>query len=302
MKTNQQKRENYNQKMCGKIPYGFTNDYMFRAVFQKNERALKGLLSAVLGIPREEIISCEITNPIILGNAIDDKTCILDIRLLLNYGKKVNLEMQIGNIGNWPKRSLYYTCNMYVDLHSGEDYTNTLPCIHIGFINSSPFSDYHEFFSKYQLINSENGHVYSGDFTLIMIQLDQLECVSEETKKSDIYRWTKLFMATEWEEVLKMAEESEELKEAVVTLRNLTEDEQVKLQCMARQRYEADRKSIFMSGEEKGRKEGRLEGIRALILDNLEEKKTEEQIVEKLMKRFTLSQKEAEELLCKYAE
>ena len=103
-----------------------------------------------------------------------------------------------------------------------------------------------------------------------------------------------------------MAEESEELKEAVVTLRNLTEDEQVKLQCMARQRYEADKKSIFMSGEEKGRKEGikegRLEGIKALILDNMEEKKTEEQIVEKLMKRFTLSQEDAEEFLRKYAE
>lgn len=158
----------------GKILFGFTNDYMFRAVLQKNEKVLRGVLSAVLGIPLEEITSCQITNPIILGEAIDEKTCILDVRLLLNDVKQVNLEMQIGNIGNWPKRSLYYTCDMYVDLHSGEDYMNALPCIHIGFVNTSPFADCREFFSRYQIINPENGHLYSGDFEIIMIQLRQI--------------------------------------------------------------------------------------------------------------------------------
>ncbi len=32
----------------GKLRYKLTNDYMFRAVFQENENALKGLLSALL--------------------------------------------------------------------------------------------------------------------------------------------------------------------------------------------------------------------------------------------------------------
>ncbi len=41
------------------------------------------------------------------------------------------------------------------------------------------------------------------------------------------------------------------------------------------------------------REEGRQEGIRALIFDNLEEKKTREQIIAKLMRRFSLSEEEA---------
>ncbi len=50
-----------------------------------------------------------------------------------------------------------------------------------------------------------------------------------------------------------------------------------------------------------GREEGREEGVRALILDNLEEKKTEEQIVSKLMRRFSMSMEEAKKYFCKYA-
>ena len=55
------------------VRYGLTNDYMFRSVFQTSEEALRGLLSALLYIPEEEIVSCEICNPIILGDAIDEK-------------------------------------------------------------------------------------------------------------------------------------------------------------------------------------------------------------------------------------
>ena len=44
---------------------------------------------------------------------------------------------------------------------------------------------------------------------------------------------------------------------------------------------------------DEGWQEGFQEGIRALIFDNLEEKKTREQIIEKLMRRFSLSEEEA---------
>ena len=52
---------------------------------------------------------------------------------------------------------------------------------------------------------------------------------------------------------------------------------------------------------EEGRSEGRNEGIEAFILDNLEEKKTGEQILQKLMKRFSLSREEAGVYLQKYS-
>ncbi|MDC7289026.1 Rpn family recombination-promoting nuclease/putative transposase [Blautia schinkii] len=304
MKDIKKQMNSVKNEATGKIPYGFTNDYMFRAVFQKNQKALKGLLSAVLGMPQQEIVSCEITNPIILGEAIDDKTCVLDIRLVLNYDKKINLEMQIGNILNWPKRSLYYTCDMYVDLHKGEDYAQAQPCIHIGFVNTSPFPDYHNFYSKYQLVNVENGHVYTGDFVLIMIQLDQVNKVVVNDQNREIHRWVKLFMAREWEEVLQMAEESDAMQEAVVTLRNMTEDEKIKLQCWARKRYEADKKNIYTTGMERGREQGLEQGleqgVKAFIKICTQFGRTRNETRQHLEQEFELSSEQAEEYLEKY--
>lgn len=54
-------------------------------------------------------------------------------------------------------------------------------------------------------------------------------------------------------------------------------------------------------GRKEGRREGRMEGIKLMILDNLGEKKTREQIVEKLVRFFGISVQEAEKYYQEYA-
>lgn len=62
-----------------------------------------------------------------------------------------------------------------------------------------------------------------------------------------------------------MAEQSESIKKAVVTLRELSEDEKIRLQCEARERYRMDWQSSMRTNREKGREEGRKEVILALV-------------------------------------
>ena len=62
-----------------------------------------------------------------------------------------------------------------------------------------------------------------------------------------------------------MAEQSESIKKAVVTLRELSEDEKIRLQCEARERYQMDWQSSMRTNREKGREEGRKEIILALV-------------------------------------
>ncbi|MDD6168811.1 MAG: PD-(D/E)XK nuclease family transposase, partial [Lachnospiraceae bacterium] len=76
-----------------KIRYGLKNDYMFRAAMQSNEKVLRGLVCALLDLRMDEIRECVIENPIILGEDIDDKTCILDVKILLNNDKRLNIEL-----------------------------------------------------------------------------------------------------------------------------------------------------------------------------------------------------------------
>ncbi|MCM1388190.1 MAG: hypothetical protein NC231_12750, partial [Bacillus sp. (in: Bacteria)] len=44
----------------GSLPYSMTNDYMFRAVFQTNNKALRGLICSLLHLHEEDIASVEI--------------------------------------------------------------------------------------------------------------------------------------------------------------------------------------------------------------------------------------------------
>ena len=57
-----------------------------------------------------------------------------------------------------------------------------------------------------------------------------------------------------------MAEQSESIKKAVVTLRQLSEEEKIRLQCEARERYRMDWQSSMRTSREQGRAEGREEG------------------------------------------
>ena len=239
-----------------KVEYGLINDYMFRAVFQTSEEALRGLLSALLYIPEEEIVSCLICNPILLGDAIDEKTCILDIRVLLNGNRQINLEMQMGSVENWTDRSVFYLCRMFADMKKGLDYTQAKPSIHIGIMMKSPVPEDAAFYNEYALKNRRTGYAFTGKIALHVLDLSCLEQVSEEERNSPLYHWACVFKAKTWKEVLAMAEQSESIKKAVVTLRELSEDEKIRLQCEARERYQMDWQSSMRTSREEGRKEG----------------------------------------------
>lgn len=98
--------EHFLPNATGPIPIPMTNDYLFRALLQENNTVLKGLISSLLHLPAEEILSVEIVNPIVLGKAYEDKDFYLDVKVTLNNHTIINLEMQVINEHNWPERSL----------------------------------------------------------------------------------------------------------------------------------------------------------------------------------------------------
>ena len=68
----------------------------------------------------------------------------------------------------------------------------------------------------------------------------------------ELYEWAKLFKATTWEEIRMLAEKNEYIADTVVTLRKLTADEKIRMQCQAREDYEHDRATLLRQGREEG--------------------------------------------------
>ena len=182
----------------GKLPYRLINDYLFRAVFQTRPKALEGLCRAVLRQSKEDTISITLQNPIELGKKIGDKEFILDLSVLINNSKFLNLEMQVYHDPYWVERSISYTSRSFDNLNQGEKFNNVLPVTHIGFLNYTLFPEYPEFYATYQLMNEKNNHIYSDKFRISVVDLTQIELATEEDKQYDVDLWARVFTATTW--------------------------------------------------------------------------------------------------------
>ena len=228
------------QEAHGTIPYGMTNDYMFRAVLQANNKVLRGLVCSLLHLPESAIKSVQITNPIILGEAVQSKEFRLDINIVLNDHTLINLEMQVANKLNWQKRSVIYLCRSFDSLSHGQDYMDAKSAIHIGFLDYTLFDDCPEFYAAYKLMNIRNHHIYSDSIALNVVDLSRIDLATEEDKQYNIHHWAALFKATTWEEIRMLASKDEYLDEASNTIFQMSSDEQIRKQCRDREEYYQD--------------------------------------------------------------
>lgn len=270
----------------GPVRYRMTNDYLFRAVFQSNPKALTGLLCSLLHLAPEQVTSVTVTNPIELGKSLEDKTFILDIAVLLNDRSAIHLEMQVVNLRNWPERSLSYLCRSFDQLAKGSKYLNLKPITQICFLDFTLFPEYPEFYATYRLLNIKNYNLYSDKLTLSVVDLKQIHAATEEDKRNHLDEWAALFKATEWEEIQMLTQQSEYLQEAAQSMYQLSAEEKIRQQCEARE--ENERIEYYM---EKLREQ--LEEERRAVEAEKEEIKKEKEEIKKDKEEI---EKESEEI------
>ncbi len=229
--------KNYVADATGALPIPMTNDYLFRALHQRDNYALKGLISSLLRIPAEDIASVEITNPIELGKKFKDKDFVLDIKILLNNSTIINLEMQVINQFNWTDRSLSYLCRTFDQLNSGDSYSDTKPVIQIGLLDFTLFPEHPEFYATYQFLNIKNHTLYNDKLTLSVVDLTHIELATEKDIYYYINHWAALFKAKTWEEINMLAKENTYIENATNPIYLLTQEEAIREQCEAREDY-----------------------------------------------------------------
>lgn len=233
--------------------YGMRNDYMFHAVLQKNEEVLRNLLATLLEIDEAEIESCHIENPIELGKEIEGKECILDVKLTLNNDKVINIELQVYKQTYWINRSLLYWARTYDNLKSGQDYSMLLPAYHIGILDFTLFENYPKFMAQYQILDVEDGYLYSDKLCIKVLDLTQLEKAKQEPETNKkLLKWASIFKAETLEELEQLASGEEVFENMVVTMKKLSEDEKIRMQCEAREDYERSLLTEYNAGKSEG--------------------------------------------------
>ena len=284
------------KKATGIIPYTFLNDYMFRVILQKHKNVLRSIVCACLKLEVGDVQDIVVQNPIEFGEAIDDKTFILDINVLLNNNTIINLEMQVLDLKDWPERSLSYLARSYDNVAKGDEYINVKPVYHIGFLNYTLFPESPEFFARYRMMNIKNHHVYTTKFNLYVVDLTQTKLATQEDVDTGLVYWTQVFKAKTWEELRQMAERNQELQEATEALYVYNQDEIVKEQCRARQDYYNHER-----GTQKRLEEARiaLEESNAVIENQKEILEKDKELLKKSVRLLAESQHISEEEACK---
>jgi len=225
------------RKNTGPLPVKMTNDYLFKALAQKDEKALKDLISACLHIEKNQIHSLEIANPIQLGEHIEEKDFILDVKVNMNNHTTVDLEMQVVNYQDWPERSLQYLCRSYDSLQKGERYLDSRTAIHVGILDFTLCEGETTFHESYKLMEVHSHKIFTDKFQLFILTLPAVNNASNEDQKFHTDLWGRFFKAKTWEELNMLAEKNEAIASATSTMFQLVADENIRMKMEAREDY-----------------------------------------------------------------
>ena len=224
-------------KETGALPFSLTNDFIFHALAQHNERILKALISAGMHVDIHQIESVVIKNPILLSDNIAGKEFILDILVIMNHNVAVNLEMQVINYGDWPERSLTYLCREYGDLSKGGYYSDAKTAVHIGFLDFTLSKDEQTLWSSYRVLDVETFKEYSDKFQLYVISLPMHNHSSEKDRVFHTDLWAKFFKAKTYEDLKMLALQDPIFDEAAQDAYSLWTDERTRWLIERRQEY-----------------------------------------------------------------
>ncbi len=223
------------ESVSGPMDFTMTNDFMFKAVLQRNNYVLLNLIAALLHLKPEDVKSVTVTNPIREGDAVNDKTVILDVNILFNNNTIIDLEMQVVNEGNWIERSSYYLCRNFSNLVKGDDYDKVKTTYQIGFLDFPLFPDAPEFFAKHLLVNLKTHKIYTDKLCLYVIDLSRIDLATKEDRLYEIDKWAEFFKANTWEDLKVLAKRNAALAEAGATIYEVSADEHLRQQLEARE-------------------------------------------------------------------
>ncbi|MDR1732726.1 MAG: Rpn family recombination-promoting nuclease/putative transposase, partial [Synergistaceae bacterium] len=89
------------------LKHTLMNDILFKMLFVQYPELLRVLAAVLLDIKHESITEFTVTNPEIPPESLGEKFCRLDVNMIVD-GQRVDLEVQTGDEGDYPERSLYY--------------------------------------------------------------------------------------------------------------------------------------------------------------------------------------------------
>ena len=234
----------------GPLGFRMCNDYLFRMLLQQDPDTLKAIIASLMHVDVSEVEEVRVLNPIVPGESIDDKEISLDINVIINARKPINIEMQTYRRRGWVERSLFYACRGYDNLDHGDLYADNPGFWQISFCDFCLFENYPSFCRSFVLMSNDPEHVvYSEKLIISNIDLTNTELATEEDIRYGLTDWARLFKAQSWEDLKMLAEDNKTIEQAIISAWQMTEDERIREQMRRREEGERMWNAIIKEAE-----------------------------------------------------
>ena len=257
-----------NKKSIDNMRFTVRNDYAFKKLFgrQENIIILQEFLSVVLELDKSEFQDIIIENPTVGNYYADEKQGILDIKVTLQSGQKISIEMQNLWEPHYEKRTYFYWASRYLEkFEPGKAYKYLTRCISIHILGEVfPLTD--ELHSIYRVINVKNFQPFSDDLEFHFLDLTKLK---QEENNSDLELWLK-FIQTEDKAVREeLGRRNAIMQYANEVMNQFYADKKERLNYEAAFRYESDRATLLEAGIDIGEQRGKLQTARNMKADGI---------------------------------
>ena len=102
--------------------------------------------------------------------------------------------------------------------------------------------------------------ILTNKFEIHILELEKVKEEYKKNKENKKAQWLLFLDDPETEEVKEIMEKNEDVKEAVIEVRKLSQDEQLQREAELREKAIMDEKAIYQAGLDNGKEEGRAEG------------------------------------------
>ena len=251
------------------------NDFIFKKLFGTvgKEKLIKDFLEAILDIKIEEVeLGLE---TILIADEIDEKAGILDVRVKLEDGTDIDVEIQNSVNSAIIKRSHFYASRMYgKQLNVGIDYGDLKKVIVIFITNFDIFPKLKEYHTRWLMTEQSNKEEHFEEMELHFIEMPKFLSTKYD-KKRKIDQWL-LFLKYSHKEMMKeIMKENENIKEAKEELEKLQQDEHLQYLAWLREKYVLETNTMKNEGIRIGKEQGRFEG----------KKENQKEIVKKMLRK-----------------
>ena len=190
------------------------------------------------------------TNPEIPPEAVGEKLCRLDISMVVD-GKRVGLEVQVANEGDYPERSLYYWAREYSSaLEVGGEYIDLPRTIVISILGFKLF-DCEEYYSEHMVLEVTRHTLLTDRLCMKYYELPKVPDVTDAT--DELKLWLALFGAKTEEDLQRIEDMGVPvMKQAIGAYRAVTAADEFK----QLERMRADARNREASALGHARREG----------------------------------------------